>query len=125
MQRFLTECCDRSQVVADEDDSTAFVHDTLHFTQALLLEAGVTHSQHLVDEKNLSLQMRHNSEGQTHIHAAGIVLDRRIHKLFGLGKGDNLIKLLTDFLPSHAENSAIHIDVVTAAQFRVKSAADL
>ena len=36
--------------------------------------------------------MRRDREGQPHIHAAAVALDRRVEKLFDLGEGDDLVE---------------------------------
>ena len=40
--------------------------------------------------------MRRDREGQPHIHAAGIVLDRRVDERLDLGEGDDLVELARD-----------------------------
>ena len=64
-----------------------------HLAEALLLELGVADRQHLVDDQDFRLQVRGHGERQPHVHAAGIVLDRRVEELLDLGEGDDLVEL--------------------------------
>ena len=48
-----------------------------------------------------------------------------IEEALNLGKGYNLIELLSDLAPRHPKNRAVQIDVFSPGQFRVKAGADL
>ena len=52
------------------------------------------------------------------------MFDRRIEKPLDLGKSDDLVELLADLRPRHAEDRAVEIDILAAGQFRVKAGAD-
>ena len=83
--------------MADEQHRAAFAGGHLaHLAQAFLLKLGVADRQHLVDDQDLRLQMRRDREGEPHIHAAGIALDRRVEELLDLGEGDDLVELASD-----------------------------
>ena len=69
------------------------VGDVLHLAEALLLELGVADGEHLVDDQDLRLEVRGDGEGQAHVHAAGVALDRRVEELLDLGEGDDLVEL--------------------------------
>ena len=70
--------------------------DVLHLAEALLLELGVADRQHLVDDQDLRLEMRRHGEGEPHVHAARVALDRRVEELLDLGEGDDLVELALD-----------------------------
>ena len=67
-----------------------------HLAQALLLERRVADRQHLVHQQDLRLQVRGDGEGQPHVHAARVALDRRVEELLDLGEGDDLVELARD-----------------------------
>src|ERR1051325_2843557 len=71
----------RLEVVADEEDGPPFAGDVADLAQALLLERGVADGEHFVDQKDLRIHVRGHGEGQAHVHAAGVTLDRRVDKL--------------------------------------------
>ena len=89
------------------------------------LELRVTHRQHLVDDEDFRFQVRRHGEGEPHIHAAGVMLHRRIEKHLRLGKGDDLVELAVDLLARHAKDRAVEINVLPAGQLRVKTGAHL
>ena len=72
---------DRGHVVADEQDRPALLADVVHLAQALVLERRVADRQHLVDEQDLRLEVGGDGEGQPHVHAARVALDRRVEEL--------------------------------------------
>ena len=52
----------------------------LHLPEALALERRVADRQDLVDEQDLGLEVRGHGEGQAHVHAGGVALDRRVEE---------------------------------------------
>ncbi len=50
----------------------------------LLLERRVADREDLVDEEDLGLEVRGDREGQPHVHAARVVLDRSVDELLDL-----------------------------------------
>ena len=69
--------------------------------------------------------MRGHGEGQFHKHAAGITLDRGVDEIAALGKFDDLRQLCVDLGAGHAQNRAVHIDVLAAGHLIVEAGADL
>src|SRR5690606_20541829 len=55
-----------------------------------------------------------------HLHAARVVLDRRVEEALDTGKGHDLVEAALDFLPAHAENRPIHEDVLAPGQLGMK-----
>ena len=68
----------------------------VHLAEALLLELRVAHRQHLVDDQDLGLEVRGHRERQPHVHAARVVLHRRVDELLDLGERDDLVELPVD-----------------------------
>ena len=69
--------------------------------------------------------MRRHREGQPHVHAARIALDRRVEEFLDLGEGDDLVELAADLGARHAEDGAVEIDVLAPGQLGMKAGADL
>ena len=65
-----------------------------------------------------------DGEGQAHVHAAGVALDRRVEKALDLGEGDDFVELAADLGAAHAEDGAVEEDVFAAGQLRMKAGAD-
>ena len=120
-----TEPLDGLDVVADEEHGPARVRDVAHLAQALPLELGVADGEDLVDEQDLRLEVRRDGERQPHVHAAGVVLDRRVDEPLDLGEGDDLVELARDLRPAHAEDRAVEVDVLAPGQLGVEAGADL
>src|SRR4029079_18609202 len=75
-------------------------------------------------KQDLRLQVRRNSEGETHVHTARVVFDCCIEKPLDLGEGDYLIKLSV-YLPAlHSQYGTVEIYVLSSAQLTMKSGAD-
>ena len=82
--------------MAHEEDGSTAAGDFPHFAQALLLEFGIPHRQHLVDHKDLRLKVRGDRESEAHIHTGGVVFHRRVEEILNAGEVDNFIKLAAD-----------------------------
>src|SRR5258708_4882482 len=65
-----------------------------------------------------------DGEREPNVHAAGIALDRRIEELLDLGEIDDLVELLVDFVPAHAQDGAVEKDILAASKFWMKAGAD-
>src|SRR5438132_1521671 len=115
---------DRAHIVADEEHGASLPSHIAHLSQALLLEGGVPNGENFVDQENLRLEVRRDGEGQAGVHAARVMLDRRLQEFFDLGEGDDLIEPAIDLTPLHAEDRAIEIDVLPAGQLGVEAGAD-
>ena len=70
--------------------------DVVHLAEALLLKRDVADREHLVDEQDLRLEVRRHRERQPHLHAARVVLDRRVDEPLDFGEGDDLVELPCD-----------------------------
>ena len=75
---------------------SALLGDIVHLSQALLLEGGVADRQHLVDQQDLRLEVGGDGERQPQVHAARVVLHRRVEEPLDLGEGDDLVELALD-----------------------------
>ena len=112
--------------MADDQDSAPFASgDFLHLTEALSLKLGIADCQHLVYDEYVGFEMRCDGEREPHIHPRRIVLHRRVEKLLDLGKCDNLIELAPNFCATHAENSAVQMNVLPPSKLGMKAGSDL
>jgi hypothetical protein len=93
--------------------------------EALLLEGLVAHAQDLVDEQHLRLEVRGDREGEPHVHAARVALHRDVDEALDLRELDDLVVLPCDVRAPHAEDGAVQVDVVPAAQLGVEPRPDL
>src|SRR5262249_37004657 len=122
----ICELCYRAHIMGHEQDSPTFsARDILHLSEALCLKFRVPDRQDLVDDQNFRLQMRGDREGQSHIHPAAVVLDRRVEKLLHAGEGDDRVEPPADFFAAHSQNGAVDEYVLAAGHFRMKPGADL
>ena len=59
----------------DEHDRSPLVAQPIEDVEALLLEGGVADREHLVDQQDVGVHLDRHREGQTHVHARGVVLE--------------------------------------------------
>src|SRR5262249_40336068 len=69
--------------------------------------------------------MRRHREGEPHLHAAGITLDRCVDKLLHTREVYDLVELAFDLGAAHTENGAVKIDVFASGELGMKAGADL
>ena len=120
-----TETSDRRHVVRDEKHRAPALAHVFHLAQAFLLEAGIAHGQHFVDEQDFRLQMRGHGKGQAHIHAAGVTLYGRVDEFAEFGEVHDLIESAIDLAFLHAQDGAVEEDILAAGQFGMKACAHL
>ena len=111
--------------MAHEQHRPALAGHVAHLAQAFLLELGVAHRQHFVHDQDLGVQVGGHGEGQAHVHAAGVALDRRVDELLHLGEGHDLVELARDLGSVHAQDGAVEEDVLPPGQFGMKAGAHL
>src|SRR5262249_35092973 len=106
--RAFRKSLNRSEIVAHEQNSTAAALCYFRiFTKTLGMKRCIPDRQYLINNKDFRLQVRGNGKCQPDIHAAAVALHGRIKKPIHLREGDNLIKLLSNFLLGHPQNSAV------------------
>ena len=108
-----------------EDDRAARLAQVLHAPEAATLELGVADGEHLVDEKDLRLEMRGDGEREAHRHAARVALDRRVDELLDAGELDDLRELALDLPPLHPEHRAVQEDVLAAGELGMEAGSHL
>ena len=90
-----------------------------------LLKRDVADRQHFVHEQNFAVEVRGHREREAQVHAARVVLHRRVDEGRDLGELDDLVELAPDFRTAHAQDGAVQEDVLAAGELGVKAGADL
>ena len=111
--------------MADEQHGTPGPCCLVHLTQTLLLKFGIPNGKYLVHDEDFRLKVGGHGKGKAHVHAGGVALDRRVEKLGDLGELDDVVELASDLRPGHAQNGAVQVDVLAAAEFLMEARADL
>src|SRR5207249_7906474 len=111
--------------MTDKQDRAALARDVAHLAEALPLKCNVADREYLVDDQDVGLEVGRHGEREPHIHAARVVLDRRVQEGFDTGKVDYLIELALNLPTPHAENCTVHVDVLAPGEFAVKPGPDL
>ena len=93
--------------------------------EALSLELLVAHRQHLVDEQDVGLHVHGDGEAETHVHAAGVVLDGVVDELGQPAELDDLLGDRGDLLAREAEDRAVERDVLPPRHVRVEAGTEL
>ena len=67
-------------------DRPALVADPVELVVALLLEGGIAHREHLVDQQHVRVDVGHDREAQPDEHARRVVLDLQVLELLEAGE---------------------------------------
>ena len=85
------------------------------------MKVEVADGEDLVEEEDVGVEVGGDGEGEAHIHAAGVILDGGVNEVFEAGELNNLLKLSVDFFGAHANDGAVEIDILAAAQLGVEA----
>ena len=118
------ELLDLLNVVRDEQHRGAAAHELHHAALALFLELRVAHGEDLVHNQDLRLHHGGNGERQPRQHAGGIVADRDVNEVPQLGEVQDLLKLGVEERLCIAENRAVEVDILPAAQVHIETGAE-
>ena len=108
--------------MSDKDDGLGRIF--LDFGEeivALALECLVTDGKHFVKHQNVALRLDGHGEGETHLHAGGIVLELLVHEVLKLGELYDVVIHRIDFSTSEAQQSTVQIHVLASGQLRVEA----
>ena len=111
--------------MGDKEDGSSIADDLFHSLHAAILKLLIPDRENLVDDQDLGLQEGGHRERKLHIHAARVALHRGIDEILHTGEGDDLVELGRDFSPGHAEDGAIHVNIIPTGQVGVEAGADL
>jgi hypothetical protein len=107
--------------VTDKQDSASLLRHVTHLAKALLLELRVADRQHFIHDEDLRLEVRGDRECQPQVHARGIPFNRCLNELLDFGKSNDLVKLAFDLGALHAEDGAVHVNILAACEFGVEA----
>ena len=121
----IAKVADGIHIVADVEDSAAVVlRRFVHFCKALLLKGDVANRKHFVHKHNVIFEVRRDGKGQLNIHAGRVALNGCVDKFANLGKLDNVVNFGINLLFLHAQNRAVHIDVLATGHLSMKTSAN-
>ena len=92
-----------SNVVADKNQCAAFLKSADE-SHAFLREHRVAYRQRFVDNQDVGVDVRDHSKGKSHVHAAGIRLNRLLHELPNVRKFGDRVKSLVDFFVAQPQH---------------------
>src|SRR5437764_429480 len=87
-QRAVAELRDRAEVVADEDDRLAVAAEAVEGGEALLLEALVADSEHLVEQEDVEVHLDRDRVREAQHHPGRVVLELPVDETLELGERD-------------------------------------
>ena len=108
----------------EEDGAALALGDVFHLADGFLLELGIADSKDFVNDEDLGFQESRDGEAQTDGHTGGITLDRGIDIAFTTGEIDDLIQFGLDLIAGHAEDSAVHEDILPTGHLAMEAGAD-
>src|ERR1035437_7616409 len=109
--------------VGDKEDGDAAGAQLMHFAHAALAEINIAHGEGFIHEEDFGIDVDGDGEGQTNDHAAGIGLDGLVDEGADLGEALDVFVAFVDLAGGEAEDGAVEVDVVAAAEFGVEAGA--
>ena len=116
---------DRAHLVGDEDDRLAFGFHLVEGVGALLLEGGVAHRQHLVDQEHVGVDLHHHRERESDQHPGGVVLQLQVGEFAQLGEVDHRVEPVAHLLRGEAHHHPVEDDVLARGQLVVEADPEL
>ena len=91
----------------------------------VLLEGLVTHSEHLVEQEDVEVDLDRDRVREPEQHAGGVVLQLLVDEPLELGEADNVVEPRVQLAAGESEKRAVHADVVARVQLEVEADAKL
>ena len=110
--------------VGNEEDGDAARAQFVDFAHAALAEIDVAYRQGFVHQQDFGVDIDGDGEGQADYHAARISFDRLIDEVADFGEVFDVFVALVDLAGAEAEDGAVQVDVVAAAEFGIESGAE-
>ena len=111
--------------MGDEHDRLLRGAELADLGEAFVLEVLVPDREHLVDEKDVRLEVHRDREPEAHVHAARVRLHGGVEEAADVGelldRGDGSVHLLS----RKTEERAVEVRVLATAEVRVEPRADL
>ena len=113
------------RAVRHQDDRHTLPSQLEQVIEAPALELLVTDRDDLVDHQDVGLHVHRDRETEPHVHAARVVLDRRVDEVFEPGELDDVVDDRVDLASRQPEDRAVEVDVLAAGQLGVEAGAEL
>ena len=111
--------------MANEEDGAALaLGDVFHLADGFLLELGIADGEDFVHDEDLGFEEGRYGEAQTDSHTGGITLHGGVDIAFTTGEIDDLIQFGLDLITRHAEDGAVHEDILPTGHLAVETGAD-
>ena len=111
--------------MGDQDDGLSLLLHAGDAVQAFLLEGLVAHRQHLVDERDVRVEVDGDGEPQAHVHARGIVLDLVIDKGPQFAEFHDLVEDALQVPAPESQDGGVQVDVLPAGEVGVEAGPQL
>ena len=109
----------------EEDGAALALGDVFHLADGFLLELGIADGEDLVHYEDLGLQESRDGEAETDGHTRTITLDWGIDISLAAAEVDDLIQFGLDLAAGHAEDGAVHEDILPPGHLAMEAGADL
>ena len=108
-----------------EEDGAAFaLGDVFHLANGFLLELGVTYGEDFVHDEDLGVEESSYGEAQADRHSGGVTFDRGVNIPFAAAEVNDLIELGLDLGAAHAQDGAVHEDILTPRHLAMEACAN-
>ena len=108
---------DRSGIVGNETERAATT-EIAHETHAFLRKGRIPHSERLVDDENIGVDMGDEGKGQAGVHARRIQFDRVLEEMTDIGETGNIGNARFDGVGIQAEQCCAQADILPARELR-------
>ena len=120
-----TESFNALHIMTHEEDGTALaLGDVFHLADGFLLELGIADGEDFVYDEDLRFEEGGYGEAQTDCHTGTITLHRGVDIAFTAGEIDDLVQLGLDLITRHAEDSAVHEDILPTRHLAMEAGAN-
>ncbi len=113
------------RLVGDQNDRSAGSAEFLEFFIAFLPEERVPHSEDLIDEDDVRIDMCGGSKSQSDKHSVGVSFNGLIDKISDFGKGDDIIHFFMDLFSRKPQDHAVYKDILPTGKLGVEAASKL
>ena len=122
----IAQCSYRTHIMTYEKDGAALaLAHVFHLTDGFFLELCIADGEDFVHYQYLRLQESRYGEAQTDSHTRAITFHRGVDISLTAGEIDDLVQLGLYLVPAHAEDGAVHEDILPTRHLPVESCADL
>ena len=124
-ERFVAEAFHEIERMRDEQDRLVAAAKLRELVEALVRERLVADGEHFVHEQHVGIHVNRDREAETHIHAGGVGLHRRVDELAQLGEVHDVVEPILDLALRQAEHDAVDEDVLAPRDLGMEAGAEL